>query len=372
MGPGGATCACNLARAGLKVLALEKRIMPRAKLCAGGLSPKAIAMLDFDIASAVECQVRGGTVYTKSGHDLEMSSQNEIGLIVDRARFDHLLLKRAASAGALIHEGEPVVKIIPGEIIQVQTDRGTYQTRYLVGADGANSVVARDLNYARRHCGYTLECVIPDTFEVIRKHAASPTFFYEYLPSGYGWIFPKRGGASVGIGVLTKHTRAIRHHFQQFLTDIGLPADYATRCKGFPLPAYTLRTRNRHGRDNILLVGDAACLVDPITGEGIYHAMKSGELAAQAIIGAMPLNRSASIPYGQSLKKIKQDLLVAYLLAFPLNKFPSLSILTLRENREIVHILKDITLGQGRYRDLITVGLMAIPKTIIAYLKGHR
>ena len=372
MGPGGATAAYRLARAGLKVLALEKRRMPRPKLCAGALSPRAVAMLDIDIASAVECEAQGGIVYTHSGHDLEMSTQSEKGLIVDRPRFDHLLLKRAASAGALVHENEAVEKITPGRSIRVQTPCNTYECRYLVGADGANSVVARDLAYQRRHGCYTLECVIPDHFEIIRRHTAGPVFFYGYLPSGYGWIFPRQGGASVGIGVLARHTRLIRAHFKSFLTAIGLPAEYADTCKGYPLPSYTIRTRKRHGRDNILLVGDAACLVDPITGEGIYYAMQSGELAAQAIIHSMDHDGTPAFFYGQSLKSIKKDLLVASLIATPLNTFPEMSILSLRENREIAYILKDITLGKGSYTDLITVGFKAVPKTIMAYLRGRK
>ena len=76
--------------------------------------------------------------------------------------------------------------------------------------------------------------------------------------------------------------------------------------------------------------------------------------------------------YGQSLKNIKKDLLVASLIAVPLNTFPEMSILSLRENREIAYILKDITLGKGRYTDLITVGLKAVPKTIMAYLRGRK
>ncbi len=373
MGPAGSMAAHHLARAGLKVLALEKRCMPRPKLCAGGLTPRALEMLtDCDFSVAKECEVRGGMAYTHRGHDLEMYSEDKMGIIVDRSRFDHVLLKRAAEQGVTVHQGEPVQKIVPGKTITVTTSRDTYLARYLIGADGANSVVALSLGYQRRHGGYTLECFIPDTHEVVSRHAGSLTFYYGFLPSGYAWMFPKKGGASVGIGVLAKHTREIRTHFEKFLRAIGLPPEYAAHCKGFPLPAYTPRTHNKHGKDNILLAGDAACLVDPITGEGISYAMRSGVLAAQAIQESLKGRGKASSLYGQSLKGIKQDLLVAFLMSIPLNTAPNLSILVLRENRQIVHLLKDIMLGQGRYGELIWALIKAIPNTIWAYLKGHR
>jgi flavin-dependent dehydrogenase len=301
-----------------------------------------------------------------------MYSEDKMGVIVDRSRFDQFLLKRAAAQGVTVHEGEPVLEITRGKVINVKTPQAMYQSRYLIGADGANSVAALSLGYPRRHGGYTLECFIPDTYEVISKHAGSLTFYYGFLPSGYAWMFPKKGGASVGIGVLTKHTREIRAHFQKFLKAIGLPPEYAVHCKGFPLPAYTLRTHYKHGKDNILLAGDAACLVDPITGEGISNAMRSGVLAAQAIQQAIQGQGKASAIYDKSLKNIKQDLLVAYLMSIPLNTMPNITILVLRENREIVHLLKDIMLGKGRYGELIWALIKAIPNTIMAYLKGRR
>lgn len=373
MGPAGSMAAYHLASAGLKVLALEKRTMPRPKLCAGGLTPRALDMLiDCDFSEAKECVVRGGMAYTHRGHDLEMYSEDKMGVIVDRSRFDHFLLKRAAAKGVTVHQDEPVLEISRGEVITIKTPQAMYQSRYLIGADGANSVAALSLGYQRRHGGYTLECFIPDTYEVVSKHAGSLTFYYGFLPSGYAWMFPKKGGASVGIGVLTKHTREIRAHFQKFLQAIGLPPEYAVHCKGFPLPAYTPRTHYKHGKDNILLAGDAACLVDPITGEGISYAMRSGVLAAQAIQQAIQGQGKASAIYKKSLKNIKQDLLVAYLMSIPLNTVPNFTILVLRENREIVHLLKDIMLGKGRYGELIWALIKAIPNTIKAYLKGHR
>ncbi|HQP30667.1 MAG TPA: FAD-dependent monooxygenase, partial [Deltaproteobacteria bacterium] len=116
MGPAGSMAAHHLARAGLKVLALEKRCMPRPKLCAGGLTPRALEMLtDCDFSVAKECEVRGGMAYTHRGHDLEMYSEDKMGIIVDRSRFDHVLLKRAAEQGVTVHQGEPVQKIVPGD-----------------------------------------------------------------------------------------------------------------------------------------------------------------------------------------------------------------------------------------------------------------
>jgi len=372
MGPAGSTACYHLARAGLKVVGLEKRIMPRPKLCAGALSPRAVAMLDFDIAEAVECEVHGAVIYSRTGQPIEMSTQETRGLVVDRPRFDHLLLKRAAAAGAQVQEGEAVVKVTPGQIIEVQTGRATYRARHLIGADGANSVVARALAYPRGHVGYALECVIPDRHEIIRRHPELPVFFYGYLPSGYGWIFPRQGGASVGIGVFAGHARAIRALFRDFLDALSLPAEYAQRCRGFPRPACTIGTLRRYGRENILVAGDAACLIDPMTGEGISYAMQSGELAARSILGSLLGHEPASRAYGRALRSIRHDLLFAYLIALPLNLFPGMSLLSLRENQVISDTLKEIIMGQARYRELFMLGFKVVPTTLWAYCKGRR
>lgn len=371
MGPGGSMAACRLARGGLKVLALEKSIMPRPKLCAGAITPKAFNLIDIDITEAIEQEIHGGVVHAKSGFSMEMASQTEHGLIVDRPRFDHLLLKRAAAAGAIVHEGERLIHMHPGAMTTVVTNAAAYQARYVIGADGANSMVARALGYPRRHSGYTLECFIPDTYAPIQNAAGCLVLYYGYLPSGYAWIFPRTGGALVGIGVLKRHSRRIRTHFHDFLTAVGLPGEYAEHCKGFPLPAYTFGTTRRQGRANILLVGDAACLIDPITGEGIAFAMQSGELAAQAVIDAVRLGREADALYAARLKPLREDLLNAYMIAVPLNQFPNLSLLSLKENPPIAEALKDILLGRGRYRTLLKLGIKAVPSTFQAlFTKG--
>lgn len=372
MGPGGSMAACQLARRGLKVLALEKSIMPRQKLCAGAITPKAFNLIDIDITEAIEQEIHGGVVHAKSGFSMEMTSSTERGLIVDRPRFDHLLLKRAAAAGAIVHEGERFMRLSPGELTKVETNAATtYQARFVIGADGANSMVARSLGYPRRHSGYTLECFIPDTYAPIQSAAGRLVLYYGYLPSGYAWIFPRTGGALVGIGVLKRHSRHIRTHFHNFLTAVGLPGEYAELCKGFPLPAYTFATARRQGWGNILLVGDAACLIDPITGEGIAFAMQSGELAAQAVIDAIQLGREAAALYAAKLKPMREDLLSAYMIAVPLNQFPNLSLLSLKENPSIAEALKDILLGRGRYRTLLKLGIKAVPGTFKAlFTKG--
>lgn len=371
MGPGGSMAACQLARRGLKVLALEKSIMPRQKLCAGAITPKAFNLIDIDITEAIEQEIHGGVVHTKSGFSMEMSSSTDHGLIVDRPRFDHLLLQRAAAAGAIVHEGERLIHMHPGAITTVVTNAATYQARHVIGADGANSMVARALGYPRRHSGYTLECFIPDTYAPIQSAAGRLVLYYGYLPSGYAWIFPRTGGALIGIGVLKRHSLNIRKHFHDFLTAVGLPGEYAEHCKGFPLPAYTFGTTRRQGRGNILLVGDAACLIDPITGEGIAFAMQSGELAAQAVIDAIRLGREAATLYAANLKPMREDLLSAYMIAVPLNQFPNLSLLSLKENPSIAEALKDILLGRGRYRTLLQLGIKAVPSTFKAlFTKG--
>src|SRR5581483_610208 len=146
MGPAGASAAYELSRAGLAVLGLEKQTHPRYKVCGGGLSVRIERILDEDFQTVVEHTING-IQFTYGGRDpFVIEGSSPIAYMVMRDRFDHLLVEKARRVGTEIHECETALNFLElADGIEVLTDRGRYRTKVLIGADGANSIVAQRL-----------------------------------------------------------------------------------------------------------------------------------------------------------------------------------------------------------------------------------
>ncbi len=216
LGPAGSSAAYRLAQYGFKVLALERKKMPRDKLCAGGLTTKVLPMLDFDFSDTVEREISGGVVHYKRERSLEVDFGKTAGYVVDRALFDHRLAKRAIEAGTEVHEGEGLKGITQfKDHVEVMTNKGGYHSRFLIGADGANGYSARYIRKKRRVLGFAVEAFVPEEHKTIRENGSNVAFFYGNLPFGYGWIFPKANGASVGLGVSYKYAKQSKMLFDE-------------------------------------------------------------------------------------------------------------------------------------------------------------
>jgi flavin-dependent dehydrogenase len=163
MGPAGATAACQLSRAGLSVLGLDKVTHPRYKVCGGGLSARIDRILEDDYKSVVEHTIYGIQFSYRGADPFFLDSTSPIAYMVMRDRFDHFLVEKARRVGTEVHEDEPVMSCRQlSDGIEVTTDRGRYFARVLIGADGANSLVAQQLFPGRRSRRMaTLESEIP-------------------------------------------------------------------------------------------------------------------------------------------------------------------------------------------------------------------
>jgi len=166
--------------------------------------------------------------------------------------------------------------------VRVNTADGQELTaRYLLGADGANSVVARALGLRQRKVlGAAIEAEVPVDGQTLAEYAQTALFEFGTVPGGYLWIFPKKEHLSVGIAVFDKSRADLRGILRGEMTKFGIELD------GIPLHAHPLPVHWYHERlatERTLLVGDAAGLVDPFLGEGIRYAVRSARLAAEAI-----------------------------------------------------------------------------------------
>lgn len=281
-GPGGATAAELLARQGMRVLLLERARMPRPKPCGGGLSPKAQALLDFPLGDLVLERATRVRLSERAGPGTYLDAGGYTIWMVRRPPFDRLLAERARAAGAVLREGEGLQTLaLAGEGVEVETTRGRYRARYLVGADGAESRVARALGLRqRRRDAVAIEGEVPT-----RALTGDAAWIDFSVPLGYAWAFPKGDHWNVGVATAdAAAARNLRDHLAAFLRYAGV-REPAAHLQGHRIPIWA-GAQPLH-RGPALLVGDAAGLADPLFGEGIAFALASGRLAAETIAAAL-------------------------------------------------------------------------------------
>jgi len=288
-GPAGATAARHAAAAGLDTLILEKKSLPRIKPCGGAVSQHALSNLDIKVPqSLIERECFGARVWYK---DLSQESQtNELlSVFVSRSRFDSYLVTCAANEGAELLEGLRVRSVTAGnDCATVETTEGTFKSRVVIGADGVHSVCARNVRppFSPQQTAFSLVADIPATNRYINGYLQNKAeFHFGKVPNGYGWIFPKDGCFSVGIGSIGAHIPKPMDAYRSFLKDMGF--DYV-KPSGHFLPVGGVQRKTYANR--ILLAGDAAGYVDAFLGEGIAYAIMSGKIAAESAIDACRKN----------------------------------------------------------------------------------
>jgi len=314
-GPAGATCARKAAMLDLEVLILEKAQHPRRKACGGGVTVRVLASLDFDLSSVIERKQHGVRIYSPSGLVVEHSHADSSGCTVRREDFDNLLLREAEKAGAHVIEGEGVVDVKESDnAVAAITDVDTYSGRLLVGADGVNSIVGRQTGILPKwdddEVGLCIEASVPmDMSEIQRIAAASEDENRSVIEVHFGpvlyeyaWAFAKECEFSLGIGVRVSKMDNLKGAWKKFVVDFehrhGVDCDLTdTTAARLPLRGKIKNTCSKR----IMLVGDAAGLVAPVTGEGIYYAIESGKIAAEVADKAL-LQGNDVLSYEQQLR----------------------------------------------------------------------
>jgi geranylgeranyl reductase family protein len=302
-GPAGATAALRLARAGMRVLLVERFLLPRHKPCGGGISTRVFSRFPYLARALARISVHPiSNLYLEgpSKGVFRMRSDGPAVILIRRIEFDHLLATLAIEAGARL--------LAPAAIGQVdqRTDAVTLTLRdgrtisaaMVVAADGVNSVVARrlGLNPGWPPGNLALDMMEETPLETLR--AAEPdtlSVFYGYGGAhGYAYIFPKRGYVNVGIGYVLSYFQQQVHEQpyglqERFVSDLrrrGLMEGESRRDRFTPflIPIGGPLKRTSAGR--VLLAGDAGGFVNGFSAEGIYYAMVTGDLAAGAILDA--------------------------------------------------------------------------------------
>ncbi|MBN1281124.1 MAG: NAD(P)/FAD-dependent oxidoreductase [Candidatus Thermoplasmatota archaeon] len=303
-GPAGSTAAKYLAERGLKTLLLDKETFPRDKPCGGGLPIRVLQRFPYVVnENIIESYSSSGTTFSPSlRYRVEAQTTTPLIATVLRRTFDAALVKCATDAGAVFQAHTPVSAIhITDEIAQVMTKQGeTVESDVIIGADGVSSIVAKKSGLQKT--GIEKGVCLMQEF-----HVPEPTMD-EYFKSsrhcyvhsrfktltGYGWVFPKKEHLNIGFGVIQafkqdqNHKVNLREAYKEyiaFLQETNLvPKNLQDApLKGGALPTHPLEHTYA---DRLLLVGDAAGFINPLSGEGIYYAMVSGEIAAGVIAEA--------------------------------------------------------------------------------------
>jgi menaquinone-9 beta-reductase len=314
-GPGGSTVAWRLALAGLRTLVLDAAVFPRVKICAGWVTPEALADLEIDPDKyPLTIQPFDACVLEFAGarHETGWRRPTSYGII--RREFDHHLLERAAAAGADVRWGIRVTAVTEGaDRIAVETDRGVFEAAAVVGAGGHRCPVARELGLLSEReevvVAQESETRLPPAWvERLEPFLRAPELYLEPDLRGYGWYFPKRDFINIGVGCTQGGDGSLPRRRDALVAALRasgrLPEGLA--IEPFKGHAYVVRRqapRRLHGA-RFCLVGDAAGLARDMSGEGIGPAIRSGRLAAEAV--------TALVRHGTPLDGYRREIVARY------------------------------------------------------------
>jgi geranylgeranyl reductase family protein len=291
-GPAGCITAYELAKAGIKTLIIEKEILPRYKCCAGGITCKAAKSLPIDINNLIENNITKFEICFKNHGSFMGESPNELVYTVKREQFDHALAMRAVEAGAILWQGEPLIHLENhSDSVELKTGSRVISSLFVIGADGARSIVARRAGFQNSFvhiAGINAE-VSSGKLDFARWNGRI-LIDVGFIPGGYAWVFPKSDQLAIGIATILPKVKELNRYFDNFLKSLEIKNMQIIRRSGALIPLSKGEPRLNINR--IALVGDAAGLADPLSGEGIHNAIQSSQLAANTIKTC--LNRGTS------------------------------------------------------------------------------
>ncbi len=319
-GPSGCTCAHYLDLNNLNVLLVDKAAFPRHKPCAGGITMKTFKHLPINIEHLVQHKAKKMRFTFDKTRSVTLKHKTGSCVMVIRDEFDNYFFNETIKKGVAFKKISKVkdIKKLKNGLIKLNIDGKEVHTKFLVGADGANSVV-RKFTSQEKHS----HPVSAYEGKVQKKDGGSMTEFI-FNDSGYAWIFPKSDHYNVGIGNLVINKK-IRKKTKDDLYDFvneRFPGEEIVDITAFPIGTEGIKYQSSN---NIFLAGDAAGLAETLLGEGIYNAVVSGKHAAQSINKSLESQELAAVEYNDFLRKLSDELSLYNKGSKILYKFPRLS-----------------------------------------------
>ena len=320
-GPGGSTAAYRLAAAGRTVLLLDRAEFPRDKPCGGGLTIRAVKLLPFSIEPVVEARVDAMRFRVGFRSSFERKCRGPVVLMTQRRRLDHFLVEQAVGAGSDFRQGAKVTTIeADDDGVTVRWsggangacggDGGIARGAVLVGADGCNGVVPKLLGLGGDYThGVALEANVSYSGDERARYEGTAVIELGTVPGGYGWVFPKGDHFNVGVGGWEEEGPRLREHLAALCAAHGVSVDRLADQRGYRLPLR--RPGSPLVRGRALLIGDAAGVVDPLTGDGMYEAFLTGKLASNAILDLLEGQATGLAGYETAVRRALGSLAAA-------------------------------------------------------------
>jgi geranylgeranyl reductase family protein len=298
-GPAGSTAAYRLASAGVRVLLVDKAAFPRDKPCGGGVTGRAARLLPFSLDPVVEDSVCRMECSLRYRHRFVRRARSPLALMTQRSRLDHFLLEQAAAAGADARDGVRVEDVRPDGLT---VDGEEIRARLVLAADGCNGTSARALGLGGEigH-GVALEANAPYTEVSRERYGGAMVVEIAAVRGGYAWVFPKGDHVNVGVGGNAEEGPRLREHLARLCAEHGIDTDSLTGTRGYRLP---LRgPRSVLARGTAAAIGDAAGLVDPFSGDGMYEAFLSAQLVTEAALDVLAGRTHGLEPYADAVAR---------------------------------------------------------------------
>jgi geranylgeranyl reductase family protein len=363
-GPAGGAAAYHLAKAGRSALVLERESLPRYKPCGGGVSPSVQEWFDFDFTPAISLSIRQIRYTWQSGdpQTVELSTKEPVWM-VRRDIFDHYIIQQAQKLGSEVRDSIVVTGIEwKSDRWLVKTEHEVLEAKYLIAADGAKGSMAKWLGFKerKRRMGAALEVEAPATNHDI-QHAH---FDFGSVGNGYIWNFPKADGYSIGIATfLGGEKQNLKEIGEKYAKAFGVDFSQVKQY-GHPICLWD-GDQNLHTQ-NALLAGEAACVVDPFTAEGIRPSLFTGMLAAKAIDRALGGDMNALKDYTQTVQQEwGDDMAWAQRIAGIFYRIPGFAYKVAIKRPGATRRMGQILCGEVRYRDVAGSAVKSLTKGLI-------
>jgi geranylgeranyl reductase family protein len=298
-GPAGSTTAYRLAQEGASVLLADKASFPRDKPCGGGMTLRAVRQCPVDPTPVVEEWVDTVELRFRYRASVVRTARQPIVWMTQRRRLDAFLLDAAREQGVEVREGVRVAIEPNNTVVLGSGERVSAET--IVGADGANGISAKALGLGEGIVhGVAYEGNVKYPTLSRERYAGRLVLELADIPGGYAWVFPKGDHANVGVGGWQSEGPRLREHLRRACAEHGLDFDALEELRGHRLPLKGSGTQIAGERS--LLVGDAAGLVDPVSGDGMYECFVSSRLAADAVLDLLAGRTATLKPYQAAIE----------------------------------------------------------------------
>lgn len=360
-GPAGSTVAHLLAQQGGKVLLLDRATFPRVKPCGGGVNARAFVQAPVDLMPVVEQVISRVRFSYRLGSffDYEYTSEPQAAprplvYMTQRDRLDKYLAEQAVEAGAIFRDNARLTSLsLREDSVEAEIEGVAVRARALVGADGANGVTARLLGLQPAiNPPVALEANYPYADGLPGLWRDTLALELGSMDGGYGWSFPKADHFNLGCGGYQSEGGRLREHLAALQRHYGLDDLPARNLRGHHLPMRTPGQPITRGR--ALLVGDAAGLVDPMSGEGIFAAFVSGRLAADSISRLLSGEEATLDSYEAAIEReLMSENAAALVLRDAYHLWPWPCYQALRRNELLRRSLCQLITGEKTYSDFL-------------------